>query len=56
MAAWLLLELSVCTLGELGVVTGRDITTLSSAAKRLQIRAKTDLELAESMKEVLEAV
>ena len=31
MAAWLILELGVCTLGELGKVTGRDITTLSSA-------------------------
>jgi len=55
MAAWLILELGVSTLGELGPVTGRDVTTLSSAAKRLQIRAKEDLELAGRMKDLLEA-
>ena len=36
MIARLILELGVCTLGELGMVTGRDITTLIAAAKRLQ--------------------
>ena len=56
MAAWLILELGISTLGELGKVTGRDVTTLSSAAKRLQIRAKKDLELAGRMKDLLEAV
>ena len=56
MAAWLILELGVSTLGELGKVTARDVTTLSSAAKRLQIRAKKDLELAGRMKDLLEAV
>ena len=55
LAAWLILELGVSTLGELGKVTGRDVTTLSSAAKRLQIRAKEDLELAGRMKDLLEA-
>ena len=54
-AAWLVLELGVCTLGELGKRTGRDVSTLSSAARRLQIRSKTDLKLAERMKELLEA-
>jgi putative transposase len=53
-AAWLVLELGVCTLGELGKRTGRDVSTLSSAARRLQIRSKTDLKLAERMKELLE--
>lgn len=53
--AWLVLELGVCTLGELGKRTGRDVSTLSSAARRLQIRAKTDLKLAVRMKELLEA-
>jgi len=48
MVAWLVLEL--------GKRTGRDVTTLSSAAKRLQIRSKTDLKLAERMKELFEAV
>ena len=55
-AAWLVLELGVCTLGELGRRTGRDVSTVSSAAKRLQIRSKTDLKLAERMKGLLEEV
>ncbi|MBS3919557.1 MAG: hypothetical protein KG012_11810 [Deltaproteobacteria bacterium] len=37
MAAWLVMEHGTGTLGEL---IGRDVTTLSSAAKRLQIRYK----------------
>ena len=41
---------------KLGKVTNRDTTTLSSAAKRLVIRAKKDLELAERMKALLETV
>ena len=45
MAAWLVMELGVCTLAELGKVTGRDVSTLSSAAKRLQMRAKADVGL-----------
>ena len=52
MMAWLILELGVCTLAELGKVTGRDITTLSSAAKRLQTRTNKDLKLAESYSEL----
>lgn len=56
MAAWLILELGVGTLGELGKVTARDVTTLSSAARRLQIRAKEDLELVGRMKDLLEIV
>jgi hypothetical protein len=42
------------TLEGLSRRTGRDITTLSSAAKRLQIRCKTDLELAEKVKKLLD--
>jgi hypothetical protein len=56
MAAWLIFELGVSTLGELGKVTGRDITTLSSASKRLQTRASRDLGLAERMKALFKAV
>lgn len=52
MAAWLVLELGVSTPGELSKRIGRDVTTLSSAAKRLQIRSKTDLDLAERMKKL----
>jgi REP element-mobilizing transposase RayT len=49
MAAWLVMEYGTGTLGDLSRRTGRDITTLSSAAKRLQVRSKTDLDLAEKM-------
>ncbi len=55
-AAWLVLELGVCTLVELGKRTGRDVSTLSSAAKRLQIRSKTDLKLAGRMIGLLKSV
>jgi len=56
MVAWLILELGVSTLGELGKVTGRDVTTLSSAAKRLRLRAKGDLEVAARIKGLLKAI
>jgi REP-associated tyrosine transposase len=55
MAAWLVLESGVGTLVQLGRLTGRDPTTLSSAAKRLQKRAQEDLPLAKRMKQLLEA-
>lgn len=55
-AAWLVLELGVCTLVELGKRTARDVSTLSSAAKRLQIRSKTDLKLAGRMIGLLKSV
>ncbi len=54
--AWLILESGVCTLAELGRVTDRDITTLSSAVKRLQIRARKDLRLAATVKALLKAI
>ena len=54
--AWLILEAGVCTLTELGRVTGRDVTTLSSAVRRLQIRARKDMQLAAVMKALLKAV
>lgn len=49
MAAWLVMEHGAGTLGELSKRIGRDVTTLSSAAKRLQMRSKIDLDLAERM-------
>ncbi len=55
MAAWLVLEAGAGTLVQLGRLTGRDPTTLSSAAKRLQKRAQKDLNLAKRMKQLLEA-
>jgi hypothetical protein len=54
MAAWLVLECGIGTLTELSRRTGRDVTTLSSAAKRLQIRSKRDLELAKKVRKVLD--
>ena len=54
MAAWLVLECGTGTLAELSRRTGRDVTTLSSAAKRLQIRFRRDLELAEKAKKLLD--
>jgi hypothetical protein len=56
MAAWLIMELGVYTLRELGKMTRRDITTLSSATKRLQMRAKTDLRLAKAMRTLFETI
>jgi len=53
MAAWLVMEYGIGTLQDLSRRTGRDMTTLSSAAKRLQIRFKTDLEFAEKVKKLL---
>jgi REP element-mobilizing transposase RayT len=55
MAAWLVVEYGISTLGDLSMRTGRDITTLSSAAKRLQIRSKTDPDLAEKMRKLSDA-
>ncbi len=54
MAAWLVTEYGIGTLGELSRRTGRDITTLSSAARRLQIRSKADVELAEKVNKLLD--
>ncbi len=56
MAAWLILELGICPLGELENRVGRDVTTLSSAAKRLLIRAKKDQNLASTMRELLKTI
>ena len=56
MAGWLTLELGVGTLTDLSRRTGRDVTTLSAGVKRLQIRSKTDLKLAEAMDSLLKVV
>jgi len=56
MAAWLVMECGTGTLGELSRRTGRDVTTLSSAAKRLQIRSKTEPDLAARMRNLLETL
>ncbi len=56
MAAWLVLESGTGTLGQLGRLTGRDPTTLSSAAKRVQRRAQKDLQLAKRMKQLMKTL
>lgn len=56
MAGWLVMELGVGTLSELSRRTGRDVTTLSSGVKRLQIRSKTDFKSSDAMKSLLKAV
>jgi REP element-mobilizing transposase RayT len=53
MAAWLILETGCGTIAELGKLTGRDTTTLSTVAKHLQTRAKTDVAVAERKKELM---
>ncbi len=55
-AAMPVLEPGVCNVGELWKQAGGDVTALSSVAKPLGIRSKTDLKLAERMKELLEIV
>ncbi len=55
-AGWLVMELGVGTLSELSRRTARDVTTLSSGVKRLQIRSKTDIKSADAMKSLLKAV
>lgn len=49
MAAWLALELGCGTVAELGKITGRDASTLSTVARKLRERAKRDSALAEKM-------
>ena len=56
MAGWLVMELGVGTLSELGRRTGRDVTTLSAGVKRLQIRSQTDFKSSGVMKSLRKAV
>lgn len=53
MAAWLILETGYGTITELGKVTRRDATTLSTIAKNLQAKAKRDSALSDRMKQLL---
>ncbi len=52
LAAWGVLCFSDATLTELGKRFSRDVTSLSSATKRLKYRARTDVALAARMEEV----
>lgn len=51
-AAWLILETGGSRLAELSNYTGRDVSTLSSAARVVQARSKGDQELAGCMREL----
>jgi len=55
LAAWVVLNFCDGTLTELGRNVGRDVTTLSSAVKRLISRSKKDGEIAARMNSVREA-
>jgi putative transposase len=55
LAAWGVLNFSDGTLTELGKSVGRDVTTLSSAAKRLLSRSEKDAEIAARMDSVRKA-
>jgi len=52
MAAWGVSEMTYSTLTELAKITGRDITSLSSAMKRLSARASRNREVAARMADV----
>lgn len=54
--AWLILESGAGTLSELGRITGRDISTLSNAAKTVQSRAMFDEALACNMVELKQSL
>lgn len=56
MAAWLILETGGATLAELSSYTGRDVSTLSTAAKTVQTLAKSDQGLADCKMELLESL
>ena len=55
MVAWLTLETGAAKLTELSAYAGRDVSTLSPAAKALHIRAKSDQGLAGSMRKLMES-
>jgi len=55
-AAWLILETKRAKLVELSAYTGRDVSTLSSAAKALHVRAQGDQGLADTMMELMEGL
>jgi putative transposase len=53
MAAWIALDTEGCTITELATITGRDLSTLSCAAKKLQARAGKDSRLSEDREEIM---
>jgi putative transposase len=55
LAAWVVLNICDGTLTELGRTVGRDVTTLSSAVRRLVSRSKKDVAVAARMDSIREA-
>ncbi len=51
--AWLYLETGCATLTTLADRLGRDVSSLSSAVRRLQLKAKTDPALADRLQKLL---
>jgi ethanolamine utilization microcompartment shell protein EutS len=55
-AAWLILETGDVRLSALSRFTGRDVSTLSSAAKAIGVRAGSDQAFAECLKALKEGL
>jgi REP element-mobilizing transposase RayT len=53
MAAWVALDTEGCTITELSGITGRDLSTLSCAARKLRSRAGNDSRLSKEREEVI---
>ncbi|GCF86133.1 transposase [Geobacter sp. SVR] len=54
MIAWLALDTEGCTLTEVASLTGRDLSTLSSAVRKLRAKAITDSSLLEKRRAIME--
>lgn len=53
MASWLVLDAEGCTLSALAGLTGRDISSLSSAVQRLRAKAMTDVRIIEERRAIM---
>ena len=56
MAAWVVQDILSCTLTALARCTGRDLSSLSAAAQRLQVRSVGESSLLEEKREILAQV
>jgi chromosomal replication initiation ATPase DnaA len=54
--AWLYLETGCATLTALGEQLGRDVSSLSSAVRRLQLKAKKDEKVADTYQKLMNRV
>ena len=55
MVSWLALDTEGCTLSAVAGLTGRDLSTLSSAARRLRAKAMTDARIDEERMAIMES-